>query len=104
MKMHKKLTLLRGAAVLAVGLIVLVFLVRGLSAISDTSGALGLSMAQQALERSVMQCYAIEGSYPSDVAYLKEHYALTINEELYLIHYRPVGTNLLPEMRVLPRE
>ena len=101
--MKKKMPLIKGAAVVVIVLMVLVFLVQGLSAVSDTTGALGLSAAQQALEHSVMQCYAIEGSYPPDVAYLKKNYALSINEDLYLIHYRPISANLLPEMRVLPR-
>ena len=89
---------------LLAALAALAALLWGLRAISRGSSAAGLAAAQNALRRSVMQCYAIEGFYPPDVGYLKEHYGLSINESAYLIHYRVIGANLLPEMTVLPRQ
>ena len=43
---------------------------------------------------------AIEGRYPSGVAYLKENYGLVVDEEKYVIHYQNMGDNLLPEIAV----
>ncbi len=82
----------------------LALLIWGLNAVSQGSRSAGLAAAQDALRRCVMQCYAIEGVYPPNVDYLREHYGLSINESAYLIHYRVTGANLLPEMAVLPRE
>ncbi len=53
-----------------------------------------------AVTRSAVQCYAIEGVYPSNVDYLKENYHLVYDEEQYVVHYEFLGGNLLPQMSV----
>ena len=58
---------------------------------------------QQAVERAVVQCYALEGAYPPNIAYVQEHYGLRVDEERYLIHYRVEGENLRPEILVIER-
>ena len=60
--------------------------------------------ARSSVMRCVAECYALEGAYPPSVAYLKENYGLTVDESRYVIHYRSLGGNLLPEIRVLPLE
>ncbi len=53
-----------------------------------------------AVTRSAVQCYAIEGAYPSDVKYLEENYNLVYDEKRYVIHYEFLGANLIPQMSV----
>lgn len=56
-----------------------------------------------ALTRSITQCYAVEGAYPPDLAYLIEHYGLTYNENLFFVDYQSIGSNILPDITILPR-
>ena len=56
----------------------------------------------QAVERGIVNCYALEGSYPPDIAYLEEHYGLTYDKTQFYVDYRPIGSNLRPDFAVLP--
>ena len=58
---------------------------------------------EAALTRGVTSCYAVEGSYPESLAWLKERYGLVYNEEKYFVDYRPQGANLMPDITILPR-
>lgn len=54
------------------------------------------------LERAV-QCYALEGAYPPDLAYLEEYYGLQIDRSRYIVAYEAFAPNLLPDVTVLQR-
>lgn len=58
---------------------------------------------ESAVNRSVTQCYALEGAYPQDLQYLKDNYGLIYDEETYIVHYQVMGENLLPSVTVLER-
>lgn len=58
---------------------------------------------EQALRRSIIRCYAMEGAYPESLSYLKEHYGLLYDESLYFVDYQPHGTNILPEITIIPK-
>ena len=51
-----------------------------------------------------LKCYSIEGRYPQDIYYLKEHYGLLLNEDEYPIIYHYEGDNLQPTIEVHQRE
>ena len=57
-----------------------------------------------ALERDITTCYALEGQFPPDLAYLREHYGLAYDETLFYVDYRPYGSNLRPFYIVLDKE
>lgn len=54
-----------------------------------------------ALKRDIAECYALEGIYPPDIDYLREHYGLTYDENLFYVDYRTLGSNLYPDVTVL---
>lgn len=56
---------------------------------------------RNAINKNVMHCYAVEGYYPPSLDYLKEHYGLTYNEDLFVVDYRPIGSNIRPEFTIL---
>lgn len=62
-----------------------------------------LRMAEDTLRRAVVTCYALEGRYPPDVAYLRDHYGLQLNDTVYTIHYEIFAENIMPEITVLER-
>ncbi|MBT3320407.1 MAG: hypothetical protein HN948_07105 [Clostridia bacterium] len=49
---------------------------------------------------SVAQCYALEGSYPSDLQYLQENYGLQLDTDRYIYHYEKFASNILPDVQV----
>ena len=59
---------------------------------------------EMALERDITTCYALEGHFPPDLPYLREHYGLMYDETLFYVDYRPYGSNLRPFYIVLDRE
>jgi len=59
------------------------------------------SSLENALRRDIAQCYAVEGIYPPSLAYLKEHYGLTYDTDIFYIDYQPIGSNLYPDVTVL---
>lgn len=61
-----------------------------------------LSLAEQTLRRSAVECYALEGVYPADVDYLYENYGVSVDRERYIVHYEYVASNLMPNITVLP--
>ena len=58
---------------------------------------------QKALNRSITQCYALEGSYPNDLVYLEDHYGLTYNKNRFFIDYQYIGDNLRPDVTIIER-
>ncbi|MBQ1193874.1 MAG: hypothetical protein IIV45_10850 [Lachnospiraceae bacterium] len=59
---------------------------------------------QAALNRSIVQCYALEGTYPDNLVYLQENYGFTYNEEHFYIDYHYIGGNLRPDVTIIERK
>lgn len=64
----------------------------------------GLQQLESAVRRAAVACYAAEGAYPPNIAYLQAHYGLQYNENEYIIHYQVVASNLMPDITVLERK
>lgn len=59
---------------------------------------------EEAIRRDMVTCYAMEGSYPESLDYLKEHYGLTYDETRYIVNYEVMGSNLMPDVTVLEKK
>ena len=55
---------------------------------------------QEAVRRSALQCYVVEGIYPPDLAYLEENYGLQVNTDDYYVTYSAYASNLPPDIIV----
>ena len=70
----------------------------------DAGDRAGMEESAQAIKTTIMekalQCYVIEGSYPSDLEYLEENYGLIVNHSDFRIMYTPVAENLPPQIKV----
>ncbi len=58
----------------------------------------------KALNRSITQCYALEGAYPTSLKYLVEHYGLTYDSNHFYIDYQYIGSNLRPDVTIIERK
>lgn len=76
--------------------------------ISDTLGSRTVEGQQtsleQALDHAITNCYALEGMYPPDLDYMKEHYGLTYDEDLFYVDYRPIASNIRPDYFIIGRD
>lgn len=73
------------------------------SRISDQTNARAAQTLEQALNRGIVHCYTIEGSYPESLQYLKDHYGLTYDEERFFVDYQVLGSNIIPEITIIDR-
>lgn len=74
-----------------------------LSRLENGQKAEGKQQLEEAARRAAVTCYACEGVYPPDAAYLREHYGLQWEEDRYLLRYERFADNLMPEITVLER-
>lgn len=58
---------------------------------------------ERALKQSVTLCYALEGSYPGSLEYLRDHYGIRWDEDKFLVDFEAVGSNLPPDVTVIAR-
>ena len=58
---------------------------------------------RDAVQRSALQCYAVEGAYPPDLSYLEDNYGLQVNHEDFYVTYDAFASNLPPAIRVTKR-
>ena len=75
----------------------------GTSIVSDKTNQQEIQTLHRAIGRGIVHCYAIEGSYPESLQYLKDNYGLTYDEEKYFIDYQVLGSNILPDVTIIDR-
>jgi hypothetical protein len=63
----------------------------------------GKARLEEALHQAAAACYAAEGVYPPNLAYLLERYGIQYAEDAYTVLYQPVASNLMPDITVLER-
>lgn len=84
-------------------LLLLLAVLFGLRNADEALDAHGQRLAEEAVRRAAVSCYALEGAYPESYEYLKAHYGLQINEELYGVSYVVFASNLMPDISVVKR-
>lgn len=57
---------------------------------------------KQAILRTSALGYALEGSYPPDLAYMESNYGLILDHKKYSYVYEVFASNIRPEVEVLP--
>lgn len=85
---------------LAFLLLLALFLI-GITSVNKTTIEKQQESLQTALERDVLHCYAVEGFYPPSLDYIKEHYGLSYDEDTFYVDYKPIGSNIMPDMTIL---
>lgn len=58
------------------------------------------NILSDAIIRSAVQCYAIEGFYPPDIEYLENNYGLLVDHNKYFVSYSVFASNIIPEVQV----
>ena len=81
-------------------IIAFVFLINN---ISGKGSSREIEIVRDAVKNATLTCYAVEGMYPDDLAYLREHYNLSYNEDRYIVYYEPLASNVIPSIKVVER-
>ena len=78
-----------------------VLFLNGISSVSKTTLAKQKESLETALNRSISQCYAVEGLYPPSLSYIEENYGLIYDKELFYVDYQPFSSNIFPDVTIL---
>ena len=84
-------------------LLVVLLFYQGIESLSSGSVRRQKESLENALNRSITYCYAVEGSYPESLEYLKEHYGITYDEDRFFVDYKIVGANILPDVTIIEK-
>lgn len=83
--------------ILLLGAALILIVVRGGGRDLSDSSAVAI---RAAVQRSALQCYAVEGAYPPDLQYLEDNYGLQVNRQDFYVTYEAFASNLPPTVRV----
>lgn len=102
---HRKLTLSQIWQLLSFAFMVafIIFFISGINTVDESTASEQAKSLESAVRRSVAQCYAVEGTYPPSLDYLKEHYGLIYDTDKFYIDYTAIGSNIMPDITILPR-
>ena len=74
-----------------------------LDRLEDGRSAQGLRRLEDGVRKCAVSCYASEGFYPPDVAYMEENWGLQYEKDRYVIRYEVFSSNLMPQITVLEK-
>ena len=74
-----------------------------INSLTATSGDQETRLVYDAVKNAALTCYAVEGTYPESLEYLREHYKLAYNTERFVVEYDAFASNLMPTITVLER-
>lgn len=74
-----------------------------LNAIFASAKEQGAASIRNTVLNAALQCAAIEGSFPTNLAYLEENYDLRVNHDDYVVIYEVLASNAVPSVVVVPR-
>ncbi len=97
---YKKLL---GLAILGLAVCFILFFLTSLSNLESGKALEDKAQLEEALRRAAVCCYANEGAYPPDLAYLVENYGVQIDNDRFTVHYELFASNLMPDITVLDK-
>lgn len=86
---------------LVFALAIVIFFINGSTVVDSSTLNEQAKSLETSIRNSIAQCYAIEGTYPPDLNYLKEHYGLFYNEKLFYVDYTAIGSNIMPDVTII---
>jgi hypothetical protein len=84
--------------------IILVLFNMGINYLVQANEQEALESARNAILRSTIHFYAVEGFYPPNIDVLVERYGLLLDDERFIFHYNAFASNIMPNIVVLPRD
>ncbi|MFO7612266.1 MAG: hypothetical protein R6W99_07270 [Clostridia bacterium] len=88
---------------LAIVFAVIAAVIVSLPSFGRESGYIRADAIEDTIRKYVIQCYALEGSYPPDLDYLAENYGLILDDSRYVYYYDAFAANIMPDIEVYSR-
>lgn len=76
----------------------------GFRSIQESTSIHEKESLEKALYRGMMECYALEGRYPSHIDYLVDNYRIIYNQEKYDIQYEVIASNIIPNITIIEKD
>lgn len=70
--------------------------------LGERTGQEALRLTEESIRRAAVQCYALEGAYPTSMDALEERYGVSVDERRYWVDYVYIASNLMPDITVIP--
>ena len=81
---------------------VMIYTITSMFTLDEKTAGMQVKSIEDTIRKSAVQCYALEGAYPPNVAYLRDNYGLILDEEKYLYYYDATfGSNVMPDIMVI---
>jgi hypothetical protein len=81
---------------------VFVYLIYSMAGFGEGNADRQVESVQRIISRALIQCYALEGSYPAYVEHL-ENYGVIFDHDRYVYYYEWFASNLMPTVVVIAR-
>jgi hypothetical protein len=81
-------------------LLLISYLLFGVNEVHEKSSEESYSILKDAVNKSAVQCYAIEGYFPPNIEYLEENYGLVIDYNKYIVSYNVFASNIMPDVEI----
>ena len=104
MRKRAKHGILAGILLPAVCIVVLLCFLSGISNVSGSHADEDKRRLEDAVRRNTVACFAAEGMYPPNLAYLEEYYGVQIDRKRYDVIYQPIAENLMPDITVIEKQ
>ncbi len=75
----------------------------GFTSTFQANSAEKLQITRTAVQKSIVNCYAVEGTYPPNIKYLEDHYGIVIDHSKYIVNYELAGSNVMPSVEILEK-
>lgn len=72
--------------------------------VNERQQAENLKQMEDSIHKAVLNCYAIEGSYPATLDYVEQYYGLQIDHDRYDVFYEVFAQNIMPEITVIDKD
>ena len=91
------------AASVACFLLALVLILGSVRSLRESSIRQQRQALEEALSKSLLLCYSLEGRYPDTIQELLEKHPLVYDRDRFVIDYRLQGGNILPDITILEK-
>ncbi len=91
-----------GILLLALLGIILIMLPR-MAEVADRGRQDQCAIIEDVVSKAVLQCYALEGSYPPNLEYLRDNYGLMLDRRNFDYHYEVFASNIRPSIQIFAR-
>lgn len=89
---------------IAISIIFMILLLIAINKINNNYHQDAINRLENNIKKATMNCYSIEGFYPSDIRYLEDNYGVVIDHERFNVFYEAIASNVFPDIKVYKKE